>query len=203
MERAELKELSKQQIQGKIGTHFLIMLIVIGITLAVSFITSADVPFGELGISIAVSLFINAPLTIGLIAVYLKISNGEDIRVSNLFDRFLDWWGAWKVSFFTTLFTMLWMLLFIIPGIVKSLSYSMAMYIFAENPNMGALDAIRRSKEMMDGYKMDLFILGISFIPWILLVALTFGIAAVWVIPYMQVTIANFYKLLKEKKNVI
>ncbi len=64
---------------------------------------------------------------------------------------------------------------------------------------MGALDAITESRKMMDGHKMDLFILGLSFIGWLLLVYVTFGIAAIWVGPYMQTTYANFYKMLKGK----
>jgi uncharacterized membrane protein len=40
----------------------------------------------------------------------------------------------------------------------------MAPYILAENKQMPALEAIRRSKEMMNGHKMDLFELLLSFI---------------------------------------
>ena len=37
----------------------------------------------------------------------------------------------------------------------------------------------------------------ISFIGWILLGAITFGIAFIWVIPYMEATYANAYNSLK------
>ena len=48
-------------------------------------------------------------------------------------------------------FTLLWMLLFIIPGFIAALRYSMAYFILKDNPEIGALEAIRRSKEMMKG----------------------------------------------------
>ena len=83
----------------------------------------------------------------------------------------------------------------------------MSMYILAENKDISALDAIRKSKEIMNGHKMDYFILSLSFIGWIFLIAITFGIAAIWVTPYMETTYANFYNKIKsdigEQVNVI
>ena len=96
-----------------------------------------------------------------------------------------------------SLFTYLWALLFFIPGIVKALSYSMAPYILAENKGKSALECINESKEMTKGHKMELFVLGLSFIGWGLLCGITFGIAAIWVAPYMQATMANVYNSLK------
>ena len=50
---------------------------------------------------------------------------------------------------------------------------------------------------------MDLFVLSLSFIGWILLVYVTLGIALIWVLPYMQATIANAYISLKPTKTEI
>ena len=52
----------------------------------------------------------------------------------------------------------------------------------------------------MKGYKMDLFLLELSFIGWWLLVLVTLGIASLWVIPYIKVTEANFYLDIKKEK---
>ena len=98
-------------------------------------------------------------------------------------------------------FTLLWSLLLYIPGIIKAISYSMSFYILAENPEMSAREALNESKKIMHGHKMDYFVLALSFIPWILLVMITFGIAAIWVAPYMQLTITNFYHSIKTKKD--
>jgi uncharacterized membrane protein len=68
---------------------------------------------------------------------------------------------------------------------------------------MPALEAIDKSKEMMNGHKMELFVLNLSFIGWGLLCAITFGIAGIWVIPYMNATIANFYKSIKPTVEVV
>ena len=50
---------------------------------------------------------------------------------------------------------------------------------------------------MTEGHKMDLFVLGLSFIGWAFLCAITLGIASIWVGPYMQATFANAYKSLR------
>jgi uncharacterized membrane protein len=113
--------------------------------------------------------------------------------VGTLFEGFKYFWPAFKVYFLVGLYTMLWSMLFVIPGIVKTYSYSQAAYIIAENPEMGANEAITRSREMMNGHKMELFVLQLSFIGWMLLGCITFGLAFIYVSPYMQATYVNFY----------
>ena len=76
------------------------------------------------------------------------------------------------VMFLKNLFTSLWTLLFVIPGIVKHYEYLMIPYILAENPGMDRKEAFQISKRMMDGQKMETFILDLSFIGWILLSAI-------------------------------
>ena len=88
----------------------------------------------------------------------------------------------------------LWFLLLIVPGIVAALSYSMTFYILADEPDINAKEALEKSKIMMDGHKMDLFLLGLSFIGWALLCILTLGIGLLWLIPYMNVSAAKFYQ---------
>jgi len=195
MNRTELKALAKEQIKGKIGKLFVINFIIVLVSFGASFICSL-IPFVG---SILPSVFVSAPFALSMIMIYLTIASGNDINVSDAFSGYNNFWGAFKVNFLVGLFTALWSLLFVIPGIVKSYSYSMAMYILAENPEMGALDAITKSRKMTDGHKMELFVLGLSFIGWSILVAVTFGIAAIWVVPYAQTTYANFYKKLKEE----
>ena len=73
----------------------------------------------------------------------------------------------------------------------------MSLYILAENKGKGALECINESKAMTEGHKMELFVLGLSFIGWGFLVGITFGIAAIWVVPYMNATYANAYNSLK------
>lgn len=76
--------------------------------------------------------------------------------------------------------------------IVKSLSYSMTFYVMVDF-NLSGTEAISKSVELMKGYKAKLFRLGLSFFGWYLLSSLTFGIGAIFLAPYVQATVAEFY----------
>ena len=191
MTRQELKAKAKEQIKGNIGILFVILLIG-------SLISGAACAIPVAGYLAA--LFVIAPaFNIALIIIFLKLCAGIKPEIAELFQHFNKFWASFKVLFFTGLFTMLWSLLLYIPGIIKALSYSMSMYILAENPDMPALEAIDRSKKMMDGHKMELFVLLLSFIGWYLLCAVTAGIAAIYVIPYVNAAVTNFYNSIKNE----
>lgn len=91
------------------------------------------------------------------------------------------------------IFTALWALLLVIPGIIAFYRYRMTMYIIHDDPEVGILEAIRKSKQMMIGRKMELFLLDLSFLGWGLLCVITLGIAALYVVPYFVTTQAAFY----------
>ncbi len=195
MNRSELKSQAKQQIKGKIGILFVITLIIALISGAASFVLSF-IPLGGL----VSAIIITPAFTLSLIRVYLNVASGIKPTAGDAFCGYDDFWSAFKVTFLTGLFTFLWSLLFIIPGIVKSYAYSMSLYVLAENKGKPALECINESKAMTDGHKMDLFVLGLSFIGWCLLGCITFGIAYIWVLPYMEATYINAYNSLKPAK---
>ena len=192
MNRAELKAAAKEQIKGKICILFVITLIIGLISGAAGAILSF-IPGG----SIVASVIITPAFMISIIRVYLNVVKGEQPKVSDAFSGFDDFWAAFKVNFLVGLFTFLWSLLFVIPGIIKALSYSMSLYILAENKGKPALECINESKAMTEGHKAELFVLGLSFYGWLLLCGITFGIAYIWVGPYMQATYTNAYNSLK------
>lgn len=190
MNRAELKALAKQQIKGNIGILFVISLLM---TLIIG-AAGAIIP----GIGAVVVTFVLAPaFSLSIYSIYLALAMSKKPEIKDMFRGFSDFWSAFKVTFLVSLFTSLWSLLFVIPGIVKACSYSQAMYILAENPKMSAREAINRSKEMMEGHKMDYFVLNLSFIGWAFLAPFTFGLLYIWLIPYMNATLTNFYNSVK------
>ncbi len=99
---------------------------------------------------------------------------------------------------YSKLFVLLWSLLLIVPGIVKMFSYSMAYYIVADNYKIGAPASLTASKEMMDGHKLRLFKLYLSFSGWFLLTIPTLFIGLFFLMPYVDLAVANFYEELKD-----
>lgn len=128
-------------------------------------------------------------------AVYLlKQYDHRDPQTNDLFSQFDHFGAAFGLKLLQTLFIILWSLLLIVPGIIKGCAYAMAPFIMAENPNMAAREALQASEELMDGHKMELFILGLSFIGWSILNIFTLGIGSFWLNPYMNAAYAAFYR---------
>jgi len=142
-------------------------------------------------------LVISGPITLGITIFSLNISRNLEPRFENLFEGF----NSFKTSLFAylliSLFVFLWLLLLIIPGIIAALSYSMTFYIIADDNSISAMDAIDKSKKMMEGHKTRLFILGLKFLGLSLLCILTLGIGFLWLIPFVNVTLAKFYDTIK------
>ena len=103
-------------------------------------------------------------------------------------------------SLWMGLFVFLWGLLLVIPGIIKAISYSMTQYILADCPNVKAKDALKLSMRMMQGHKWEAFVLGLSFIGWIILSLLTLGILSTFYVgPYMDSTFAAYYLEIRDE----
>ena len=184
MNRAQLKNLAKSQIKGNVLMLALITVIGMGLGYLASMIP-------------VLGLFVMPLMSLCIIYVYLKLANGIKPDISELFNHFDAIWPVFKVYVLTMVFTVLWTMLLVIPGIIKAYAYSQAFYVLAENPGIGAREALRRSEAMMKGHKMEMFMLNISFMGWAILGTFTFGLLYIWLIPYMQATMTNFYNSIK------
>ena len=189
MTRLELKSLAKSQIKGNILTLFLCYLIIFAINVSLSFI----IPI----VGGIISGILAPAFTMSIVLIFLNLVDGNVACVSDTFSGFSVFGKAFFLNIVMALFLALWTLLLVVPGIIKTFSYSMAFYILAENPEMSVFEALTESRRLMDGHKMEFFILNLSFIGWILLTAITFGIAGIYVNPYIFATNTNFYRYLK------
>ncbi|MGA3083328.1 MAG: DUF975 family protein [Thermodesulfobacteriota bacterium] len=143
------------------------------------------------------SLIINGPLILGMSVFFLSFSRKQDAQLSQLFDGFQRFTQALVAYLLMILFILLWTILLVIPGIVAFFSYSQTFFILAENPQMAGSDALRKSKDMMIGNRWKLFYLFWRFFGWFLLGILSLGIGFLWIMPYLQTTLARFYDDLK------
>lgn len=150
-------------------------------------------------LGVLLDLFVMNVLTVGGCSFFLD-NQTFYADVSTLLSGFRN--GHYKnvvtTMFLRDLYIFLWMLLFLVPGIIKSYEYRMVPYILAEHPEMPPNEVIAASREMMDGYKYETFVLDLSFLGWMLLGSLTFGIAGIFFVePYINATDAEIYSTLK------
>lgn len=194
VDRVRAKESAKMQLTGRWGEAIVAFLLVSIVMIGMSLI--GELPY----VGWIITFVLGGVWPLGMAIYSLKFSNGELVGIEDIFGGFNNWLTSFCVYLLMTVFTFLWTLLFIIPGIIKSISYSMSYYILAENPELSASEVINRSKELTQGHKWDIFVTYLSFIGWGILACLTLGIGYLWLTPYMNITMANVYKQLSDKE---
>ncbi|MCD2224002.1 DUF975 family protein [Listeria cossartiae] len=141
-------------------------------------------------------ILVTGPLYTGVSWVYLAISRGEQPDVAYMFSGFKEFGRTFLAYLLICIFTVLWGLLLIVPGIIKTYSYSQTLFILRDNPNISPLDAITESRHMMNGHKGRLFGLSLTFLLWYLI---PIGVAIVGsVIVFSGVATSSYYDGLSE-----
>lgn len=192
MNRAELKKEAKKNLSGNWQWAVLLTLV----TFIICGLAGALIRW--------VDSFLAAMLMVGYAYTFLDLNHG--ILEKNYFtamfsgfthNRFVPVFLNWLLS---TLFITLWTLLLIIPGIIKALAYSQSYYIIKDMLESGQevqpIEAITKSRQLMDGHKWEFFVLELSFIGWGILSCITLGIGFLWLKPYMQMTNVKYYRQL-------
>ena len=141
-------------------------------------------------------IFVGMPVSLGITMTFLRASRGSELAVEGLFGAFNSTYYAKSIllNLLTSIYTFLWTMLFIVPGVIKALSYFLAPYILVDNPQLSSEEAICRSMKMMQGHKMDLFLMMLGF--WGLAILSTFllCIPLLWLVPYYMTVFARFYE---------
>lgn len=107
------------------------------------------------------------------------------------------WFHASMTLLLKEIYETLWSLT-IVGFVVKRYSYFLVPFIVAENPDIKPNRAITLSRRMMDGHKWECFRLQMSFLGWLVLGYVTFGITdAVWGLPYRVAAYTEFYARLR------
>ena len=197
---SEIRAVAREELKGNWTNPVLATLIYVAIISGISTITNTgtilnypSVKFSLMGGLL--NFFVQIPLALAFaVALLLFIRGDKQNVINNMFKIFANYGRTLSVSLLTAIFTFLWTLLLIIPGIIKGYAYAMTYYIAQDNPELGADECINKSMALMNGHKMDLFLLDLSFIGWLLLSVLSCGIGLLWVMPYIQTSHAIFYQ---------
>lgn len=174
--------------QGQVIGAYLVAMVIAMV------VTSVTAGFG--------SFLVMPVLMVTMKGFFHAMYTGRAMRLEDagkcLFDnRYLTKTGGYL---WMCLLTGLWGCLFVIPGIVMGIAYSMTPYILHDCPNVKAMDAVKISRRMTRGYKVDLFVAELSFLGWELLSLFTFGILeVVFVGPYRELTFGGIYEELKKE----
>jgi len=215
MDRKEIKELAKKKIKGNIW-NILWPLLVIGVLQSIiSSLIGANISYSnitsleELGsITVPTSTVVKSTLLNILVGVvsggYTKyildfVRNGK-FDTNTIIETIKEkWLNLLIAETLVSIIVAVGFALFVIPGIILTLAYAFVTYLVIDTDVSGS-DSLKKSREMMKGYKWDFLVFCLSFLGWIILGALTLGILFIWVVPYMMIAGTLYYEKLKESK---
>ena len=199
--RAELKTYAKNQLRGKwglaIGSTIVILLI--------QFVFNIISRFAEDEIALfilltLVSMVISTVMSIGMCRFSLNYAyEDKNPELKDIFSGFPVILKAIGLSILLGIIVVVATILLIVPGIIFSFTFSQCYYNLARHNSKSIIQCLKESAAMMKGYKFEYFVLGLSFLGWLILGMIPFGIGLLWVIPYMNVTTASFYLKVKDK----
>ena len=177
-----------------------------GVGITILFVTGVINYFCSLLFYGIPSIFIGYPLTLGLAIAYLLLVRGEQkLEVGTIFAGFKShfYWKSIGTTLLVGIYTFLWTLLLFIPGIIKSLSYSLTLYILADEPELSVNQAIEKSMKMMEGHKMQLFLMILGYMGYAILSIIALGIPLLWLVPYYNAVLAKFYEEVKSNYQAV
>lgn len=195
MNRIDIKERAKAQLGNSVFAPNWLYAV---LTLVVVSIISGAVGSVPL-IGSIVALIIAGPMSAGTSFLFLKQARDhEKMYVGDVFKGFSDdFKGNMVLGILSTIYVFLWSLLFVVPGIIKTYAYSMIFYIKNDHPEYDYKMCLDESQRIMNGHKMELFVLQLSFIGWMIVGALCLGIGTFWAAAYMSAATAQFYEDIK------
>lgn len=147
-------------------------------------------------------MLLSAVLNAGWVLYHLGVRRGETMPYTTLFDGFAFVGKVILLTLAVRLSIFLWSLLFYVPGVIASYRLRFAVYNLCENPEMGIMEAMQMSTAQTRGFKMDLFVLDMSFLGWRFLSVLTLGVLDILVAPYFQQADLGYFQKIKQIKGI-
>jgi len=192
--RVGYKEKARMQLSGNWGAAFLVTLMAQCLTFLGYWSTTLN---NSPEFSLLVFIF-TGPLDVAAACFFIKIALNRPASVNDFFSGLTYFVKAFLVTALAGVLVAIGFVLFIVPGVILSCMFALTSFIVAQNPQIGVIDAIKLSHRLTNGHKFDIFITYLTFLGWLLLGALTLGLADLYVFPYVRTTFANMYFELRD-----
>lgn len=166
-DRVLIKRNVKKMLKENWQAVLFVVLLVSAIEIAIEIVTTQNQIGGEF-----LGFIVKMPIDVAMCSFLMWMIKNREARTSDFFEPFSRFFKYILAGVWNYLWIFLWSLLLIIPGIVKAYAYMMYPYILADDPDADIVDALRTSKKMTNGYKIDLFTLSLTFLGWYLLLFL-------------------------------
>lgn len=189
-----IKANARTQLGNNIFSNYWLMIVVCSLIYGAIYSVASYLVIG--------AFIVIGPLNYGIARVCVNRACGAPtVEIPDVLKGFTEnFTGALVLGIMQQLFVALWSMLFIIPGIVKSYSYSMAFFIQQDDPTKDWKTCLDESIAMMYGYRWQLFCIDFTMFLWMIVGSLACGIGILFVAPYQYMSHANFYLALKASR---
>lgn len=208
MDRSKIKSIAKTTIKDSLKWKVLLALIIYALILGIpSMFDGLGTIEGETGAILGaiggvlsvIAAVLLMPLSVGLALYMLNVVRYKEDDIGYLFSKFDEFVQIFICKLVTDLQIALGYCLLIVPGIIWQCKYSQLDYVIADNPGIKWDEARKKAASMMDCMKMDYFVFILSFIGWYFLAVITFGIALIYIAPYVKTAESVYYEELRSK----
>jgi Protein of unknown function (DUF975) len=155
--------------------------------------------------------------------INLLVLDGKNVSLSDLLAAKINFWNMISTYILTVFIgylivipflmfilsanmspvSILIIILLFIVEIYYMIRISFVLYLIRDF-NVRPLEAVAESFNLTSGNVKRIIFFHFSFLGWILLIPFTLGLAALWVLPYIQVSFANLYRTIYiEKRNTL
>lgn len=216
MNRAEIKNEAKEKIRGNkwnIWWPFLVIGVITSVIQSIfggnvnidvnnlENLTQINISTGQM-FGLGITGIVSGLLTACYYKYILNFIRTGKFETNDIINTFKEKWLNILIAVvLVSIIVSIGFALFVIPGIVLSIAYTMAT-LLAVDTDISGSDALKKSREMMKGYKFDYFVFCLSFIGWFILLPFTLGILYIWLMPYLTVAELIYYDKLKTRLEI-
>ena len=170
IDRKRLKADTRQLLRGAPVSPKAMVALYLGIALVLDLLVSfvGDIGIASTFISVLTTLLLLV-LSAGFTLFCMDIRNGEETGLLTLFDGFSFVGKIIGLHIVMSALIFLWSMLFLFPGVIAAYRYRFAIYNLLEDPGLGIFEALNMSKRQTMGYKVQLFMLDVSYVGWMIL----------------------------------
>ena len=202
MNNSEIIKETKSILKGnynKVIVPFFLFAIISGVLQNQDIISSIYSDYGVFSGAVysVLVLVVGSVIAVGLASFSLSIIEGQ-IDINKLKDGLSILNKAFIFYVLYIVIVVLGFICLIVPGIIFSLMFSQVYYILCKDPEIGVIDAFKKSAAMMNGHKWQYFKLSLRYGFYFFLSIFTLFIWALWLFPQMYTSYALFHKKVSE-----
>lgn len=141
---------------------------------------------------------IAAFLQIGIITITLKLIDGKEAKIEDLWTNARLIWRYLSVMILYGFIVFIGLILLIVPGIIWAVKYQFAEYLVVDK-NMDPMTALRESGKITEGIKLRLILFGFAMVGLMILGAIALGVGIFIAIPVTWIAYAYVYRNLTKQ----